>query len=140
MRLAEGSYTNRFQPVGLTRNTFAYMGDQNGIYNRYTATFDSTISYIDTATHYRYFIEFTACNKLRQEYYNHSVANGSDTFGEVLFKNRKFNLRKGSLSGSAKLNPEELENTVFREEKNLALHKADSIEQLRQWLIARKRK
>ncbi len=30
--------------------------DNSGVLNRYTAVFDSSISYIDTATHYSYFI------------------------------------------------------------------------------------
>ncbi|MDO9065519.1 MAG: hypothetical protein Q7U96_00345, partial [Chloroflexota bacterium] len=55
VRLSEGKYTNRFQPTGIAKNKFAYIGDQNGILNMYVAKFDSSISYIDTTTHYRYF-------------------------------------------------------------------------------------
>lgn len=139
-RLAEGKYTNRLEAEGLTRNTFAYKGDQNGIYNRYTATFDSTISYIDTTTHYRYFIESQPVTDYDRNILTHSVVNGSDTYSEIVFRNRKFNLRKGALAGSGDIDPSELENTIFREEKNLAFHKADSIEQLRQWLVAEEKR
>lgn len=139
MRLAEGRFVNRLEPEALDRNTFAYKGDQNGIYNRYTATFDSTISHIDTTTHYRYFINSTPVTNYDRNIINHSVVNGSDTYSEVLFRNRKYNLRKGALSDS-EIDPDDIENTVFREERNLYLHKADSIEQLRQWLIAEDKK
>ena len=47
--------TGHRQRVSL-KNRLAYVGDQNGILNRYTARFDSTISYIDTTTHFRYYI------------------------------------------------------------------------------------
>ena len=54
VRLSEGKYTDRFSPSEIAKNKFSYMGDQNGIMNRYIAKFDSSISYIDTTTHYRY--------------------------------------------------------------------------------------
>src|SRR5690606_38852459 len=55
-RLSEGQYVERFSPSGTIRNKFTYIGDADGTLNRYTAEFDSAISYIDTTTHYRYFI------------------------------------------------------------------------------------
>ncbi|HEX2969618.1 MAG TPA: hypothetical protein VHO46_11010 [Bacteroidales bacterium] len=140
MRLEEGKYANRLEADGLTRNTFSYLGDQNGIYNRYMASFDSTISYIDTTTHYRYFIESKPLTNYDRNIINQSVANGSDTYSEVLFRNREYNLRKGSLSDQEAIDPGSLENTVFRQEKNIAFHKADSVEQLRQWLVAEEKR
>jgi hypothetical protein len=65
---------------------------------------------------------------------------GTDPFGEVLFSNRKYVLRKGSLSQSGPVPPGEIVNTKLRNEKNLYFHKADSIEQLRQWLVAEDKK
>lgn len=34
-----------------------YISDESGIYNLYTAQFDSTISFVDTITHYSYFLK-----------------------------------------------------------------------------------
>jgi hypothetical protein len=140
VRLSEGKYVNRLEPESLTSNTFAYKGDQNGIYNRFTATFDSAISYIDTVTHYRYFIESTPITDYDRNILNHSVVNGSDTYSEVIFRDRKYNLRKGTLGDASDLSLDDLENTVFREEKNRIMHKADSIEQIRQWLLGEEKK
>ncbi|MCK5845961.1 MAG: hypothetical protein KAG84_00865 [Bacteroidales bacterium] len=58
-------------------NTFAWLSDENGIYNRYIGRFDSTISFIDTATHYRYYTKYFATtnynsNILEQEYSTYS--------------------------------------------------------------------
>jgi hypothetical protein len=140
VRLSEGKYTDRSEPEGTGKNSFSYIGDQNGILNRYTARFDSTISYIDTVTHYRYFINSLPLTNYDRNIINHSVVNGSDTYSEVLFRNRKYVLRKGSLEDSKPLAPADLKNTVFREERTKLLHKADSIEQLRQWLISEDKK
>ena len=57
MRLSEGSI-QAGSSLQEQEKTFSYIGDKNGIMNRYTAVFDSAISYIDTTTHYRYFIKF----------------------------------------------------------------------------------
>jgi len=136
VRLSEGKYTNRFSPSGIARNKLTYLGDQNGVMNRYTAKFDSSISYIDTTTHFRYFISSQPVTNYDRNILNQSVINGSDTYGEILYRKRKYFLRKGLLSESKPVPPGEIENTIFRKEKNQFIHKADSIDQLRQWLVA----
>jgi Tol biopolymer transport system component len=136
LRLEEGKFTNRLEAEGLSRNSFAYKGDQTGIYNRYAAIFDSTISHIDTTTHYRYFLDSKPVTDYDRNIINHSVEEGSGALGEVIFKNRKFNLRKGVLGQAGEIDPDSMTVTVLRKERTRMLHKADSIEQLRQWLIA----
>jgi hypothetical protein len=140
VRLSEGKYTDRFMPAGIANNKFTYVGDQNGIYNRYTAKFDSSISYIDTVTHYKYFINSLPVTNYDRNIINQSVVNGSDSYGEVLFSKRKYNVRKGLLSESNPVPAGEITNTTYRKEKNQFIHKADSIEQLRQWLVAEDKK
>jgi Tol biopolymer transport system component len=140
LRLSEGKYNDRFEPAGLTKNNFAYLGDQNGIINRYIAKFDSSISFIDTATHYRYFINSVPVSNYDRNIITNSVSNGSDTYGELVFTNRKYSLRKGSISQSSPIPAKEIETTVYRKERTRMLHKADSIDQLRQWLVAEEKK
>jgi hypothetical protein len=136
VRLPEDKYTDRFQPTVIEKNKFSYLGDQNGIVNRYIARFDSTISYIDTTTHFRYFIKSKPLTNYDRNIINQSVASGSNTFGEVVYNKRKFNLRKGQVSESDAIIPSEITTTSFRKERTRLLHKADSIEQLRVWLVA----
>jgi hypothetical protein len=140
VRLSEGKYTDRFQPEGIGKNRFTYIGDQNGIMNRYTTKFDSSISTIDTTTHYRYFINSLPVTNYDRNIINQSVVNGSDSYGEVLFSKRKYNLRKGKLSESKPIPSGEIYTTTYRKEKSRFLQKADSVEQLRQWLVAEDKK
>ena len=100
LRLSEGKYTDRFLPSGIGRNRYSYIGNQNGILNRYTAKFDSSISYIDTTTHYRYFINSLPVTNYDRNIINQSVVNGSDAFSEMVYGNRKYNVRKGRVSES----------------------------------------
>ena len=140
VRLPEDKYTDRFQPKAIGENKYSYVGDQNGIYNRYIAKFDSTISYIDTTTHYRYFIKSKPVTNYDRNILNQSVANDPEAFSEVLFNKRKYNLRKGMIDESETIPPSEIMTTEFRKERIRFLHAADSIEQLRQWLIQEDRK
>lgn len=139
-RLTEGEYTDRFNPAGLTRNELTYTGDANGVFNRYKAVFDSTISHIDTTVHYRYFINSQPITNYERNITDQSVEYSSDTYGEILFSKGRYNLRKGILSNLKPVPGDEIKTTVYRKERSRYLARADSIEQLRQWLIAEDRK
>lgn len=139
-QLSDGQYSNRLQSIGIGKNRFSYIGDNNGILNRYTAVFDSSISYIDTITHYRYFIDSDPITNYDRNILNHSVISGADTYGEVLFNKGKYLLRKGPVSEDDAVPSDEIIVSNFRKEREEILHKADSIEKIRQWLIAEERK
>ena len=140
VRLSEGKYTDRFQASEIGKNKFAYLGNQNGIFNRYVARFDSSISFIDTVAHYRYYINSQPTTNYDRNILNHSVVNGTDIFTEDVFNNRKYVLRKGLQSKSEAIPQTEMVNTKLRDEKNRYFHRADSIEQLRQWLVSEEKK
>jgi WD40 repeat protein len=139
-RLSEGNYSNSLLSAEVMPGRFTYISDANGIQNRYNARFDSSISYIDTTTHYRYFIKSTPVTNYDRNIIDQSVVNGSDTYGEIVFDKRKYQLRKGLLSDLKAIPDKELSNSTFRVEKTRFMHKADSIEQLRKWLVAEDRK
>ncbi|HPA12056.1 MAG TPA: hypothetical protein PK692_00560 [Bacteroidales bacterium] len=46
---------NAKQPFTYGKNYLTYLSDKNGIYNQYLGRIDSTVAYVDTAVHYRYF-------------------------------------------------------------------------------------
>jgi WD40 repeat protein len=139
-RLSEGDYSNRIQSAEVMPGRFTYIGDANGILNRYNARFDSSISYIDTTTHYRYFIKSTPVTNYDRNIVDQSVVNGSDTYGEILFDKGRYQLRKGLLSDLKPIPDKELVISTFKVEENRLMHKADSVEQLRKWLIAEDKK
>jgi len=134
-KLSEGDYADRFEANGITRNKLVYIGDQNGIMNRFTARFDSTISFVDTTTHYRHFIKSLPVTNYDRNILDQSVADNADLFSEIIFRNRKYELRKGSMNNSRPVASSDFVNTRYRNDRNRFIHKADSIEQLRQWLI-----
>lgn len=57
VRVTQTPDINETQPQEYSKLKIAYLSEQNGIYNRYIAEFDSSISYVDTTEHYRYFFK-----------------------------------------------------------------------------------
>ncbi len=139
-RLSEGKYNDRLLSGEIGRDKFAYIGNTNGVLNRFTARFDSTISYIDTTTHYRYYLNSKPVTNYDRNIIDQSVVNGSDTYGEILFSKSRYLLRKGLLSNLKQVPENEIVISNFRKDETRILHKADSVEQLRQWLIAEDRR
>lgn len=137
-RLTEGEYIDRFQPVSTSGSTIAYLGNNSGLFNRFSARFDSTISYIDTITHYRYFIKSVPQTSYDRNIIFHDVAGNPGTFGEVIYGKGRSYVRKGESGGQVSSNEKRISS--FRKEQTRLLHKADSIERLRQWLLAEDRK
>ncbi len=139
-RLTEGKYSDRMMASETSKGNFNYVGNTNGILNRFSASFDSTVSYIDTTTHYRYFIESKQISNYDRNILDQSVTNSSDTYGEILYSKSKYLIRKGLLSQSKPVPENEIVTTSFRKDDLKMLHKADSVEQLRQWLVEEDRK
>lgn len=140
VRLSEGQYASRYQAEETARNSISYIGDNNGVLNRYSAVFDSSISFIDTATHYRYYLKSVPVTNYDRNILHKSVPDVSDEYGEVIFKDRKYKLRKGSSAVSDRIPENEMTKTNFRKEQDKLFHKADSVDKIRQWLIAEDKK
>lgn len=140
LRLAEGKYSSRYQASSTDGNNITYIGDYNGVLNRYTAVFDSAISFIDTTTHYMYYLKSDAVTNYDRNISHQSVQNGSDEYGEVIFRDGRYRLRKGSPAISEKIPESEIIKTNFRKEQDRLLFKADSIDEIRKWIIAEDKK
>jgi Tol biopolymer transport system component len=139
-RLSEGQYNSRYMPVSNGKNRITYIGDNNGVLNRYRARFDSAVSFIDTATHYSYHISSVPVTNYNRNILNEDASDLSDTYGEVIFSKGKYQVRKKASAGTDNIKISDLRVTGFRKEQTRLLHKADSIERLRQWLITEDRK
>jgi hypothetical protein len=139
-RLSEGKYNDRLQPAGIISGRFTYLGDNNGVMNRYTANFDSTISFIDTVTHYRYLMKSEPVTNYSRNILYQSAGSESGRIGEIIFSKRKYQVRQELVSELKSIPPDEIVEGSYRRERTRLLHEADSIEQLRKWLLETDRK
>ncbi len=138
-RLSEGEYTDHIRPIDSGTGDFLYIGNTTGTLNKYRAAFDSTISFIDTTTHYRYFIESQPVTNYNRNILEHD-AGPEGNIAEVIFNKGRYNLYSGNLANQKPVPESTIINTPYSIEREKNLHRTDSIEQLRQWLIEEDRK
>lgn len=138
-RLSEGEYTDRIRPIDSGTGDFLYIGNTTGTLNKYRAAFDSTISFIDTTTHYRYFIESQPVTNYNRNILEHD-AGSEGNIAEVIFNKGRYNLFSGNLANQKPVPGSTIIKSPYSIEREQNLHRADSIEQLRQWLIEEDRR
>lgn len=92
-KLIHEPLTKYKQPKEYAKNYFSYLSDETGIMNRYLARFDSTIAYVDTATHYRYFVERMAVTDYPGNIVSHDLNQTAGLQGEIVYHEGKYFLR-----------------------------------------------
>ena len=60
LRITNTPYAEEYGVQFVGPQQILYLSDKDGLVNRYMATFDSTISRVDTAVHYAYYAKSTA--------------------------------------------------------------------------------
>ncbi|HOY31957.1 MAG TPA: hypothetical protein PKW80_08775 [Bacteroidales bacterium] len=91
-RLTNTEYTNEIMPMQYDNRFFTYLSDENGIFNRYLARIDSTISYIDTTTHYRYYTTSFAASDYNRNILEQDIAGKAGKSAEVIFSEGKYKI------------------------------------------------
>ncbi|MDD4216287.1 MAG: hypothetical protein PHZ24_02975 [Bacteroidales bacterium] len=66
-QITNSKLSSETQP-GFTNNSYIFLSDENGINNLYSANIDSAISFIDTTTHYRFYL-----NKSQLTNYSYNI-------------------------------------------------------------------
>lgn len=86
-RITNTPLINERKPAQYDKEHYTYLSDENGIYNRYIAYYDSTISYIDTSVHYRYFSVADQLSNYPISALDYDLASKDDSY-LVLMKNK----------------------------------------------------
>lgn len=86
---------------------YTFRARYEGILNRYVATYDSTISRIDTTIHYRYFTTAQALTNYQTDVLNYSAAPSSGTYGFMTFEDGDYKFYVDNFSND-NLDPEAL--------------------------------
>src|SRR5690606_26217771 len=75
---------------------YTFRGDFEGVMNRYVATYDSTISRIDTTIHYRFFTSAAPLSNYQQNLLNYSVHPRNGRYATMAYDNGKYHFYTGS--------------------------------------------
>ncbi len=92
MRLNDYKFTNKTNPNEVGRNQFIQLNDNQGVVNRYISTFDSTISYVDTTVHYRYFAESAPLTQYARNILEQDYNASTENVAEIIFNNGRYHL------------------------------------------------
>ncbi|RXF54156.1 hypothetical protein EG867_16800, partial [Enterococcus faecalis] len=133
-RLDEGSMQDMTEPVLPSASSTGFIGNGNGILNHYTGTIDSAIAYIDTALHYSYFINPRQTTDFPRNLEAFDRNGGQDA--AVIFDRGRYRLLSGPSSDAPAVKGDEIKTTMWRMEESAMLRAADSINQVRDWLLA----
>ena len=87
-RLTNTPLIHEQQAIPTSSVSLSYLSDANGIVNRYTAHFDSSIAFVDTITHYRYFMVSRPVTNYKQGILQHSLS-ADGRVAEIIEKNGK---------------------------------------------------
>jgi Tol biopolymer transport system component len=103
MRLNDQPYTNKYAPQEVDHNTFIQLSDQTGILNRYISKFDSTVSAVDTAIHYRYYAETAPLTQYSRNILEQDYQESSGTVAEIIYNKGRYHIFHNPLNETESL-------------------------------------
>lgn len=105
---------NETLPQAYGEKQITFISDKNGIHNRYLAEFDSSISFVDTTEHYRYFYNSKAVSNYDRNILDQHINLNETHVAEIIYANNNHMLLLSPLPKLNLLNLKEPEKTWYR--------------------------
>ncbi len=129
-RITDSKYVNETHPFNTSTNQFYFLSDDNGIVNRHTAMRDSTISYIDTTTHYKAFTRTWPVTNFSRNILNQEI-NSSKNVTDILFENGRYKTFNNKLTTERNSFKGKYVNTDLRNKLTKSWMDDDSLKNVR---------
>jgi len=126
-RLTHTPYWDETQPEAYGPKVFRYLSDANGIYNAMLGVVDSTVSSVDTAVHYRYFIHTKPVSNYSRNIIEQHVSTNAGKLAELILDNNHWKIFVQNTTGFAETHMEKPVNTPFMATKLEAIRKAQAL-------------
>ena len=101
-------------PMMVDSSHFSYLSDENGIVNRYIATLDSTVAFIDTTIHYRYIVNAKPATDYQRSILSQDVNTLNTRLAELYKNNNRFELYLNPLKNNTTTELLPLKKTILR--------------------------
>jgi hypothetical protein len=118
---------NETQAQEYSKQAIAYLSEKNGVYNRYIAKFDSSISFVDTVEHYRYFFNSKAVSNYSRNVMEHNINSRFTKKAEIFYNNGRYVLAVSDLKKESELEPIELKNSWFKSSERQSIFDPEKI-------------
>ncbi|MGE5318310.1 MAG: hypothetical protein ACM3ME_09955 [Chloroflexota bacterium] len=116
-RVTDTPNANEILPMEYEPGFLTYLGDQNGIYNRYIARLDSSITHIDTTAHYRFFTRNYLTTDYPRNIYSFDVSPRTGKMAEIIQKGQKWPISITEKPLAANVQPVRANNTLYMQQK-----------------------
>lgn len=133
IRLSDGGYNNESHAIETSRDKYLFLSDKTGIINRYFASFDSTITAIDTAVHYRYNTTTRPLTDYTRNILEHDYSPRSAKGISAQVVSSRYNLFAETIDLEAKTKPSPI--TPFRRKYSQRMAEQDSLARIRRTVI-----
>ncbi|HSY75327.1 MAG TPA: hypothetical protein VK890_00635, partial [Bacteroidia bacterium] len=101
-------------PMGYGNNYVSYLSNETGIVNRYIASVDSTISFVDTAAHYRYIVHSYPITDYARNIVEQDITNTLKNSTQIIYYKGKYFMYDDTLSsGQGSFVPALPNNTTY---------------------------
>ena len=118
---------NETQSQEYSKGVISFLSEANGVYNRYIGVLDSSISFVDTVEHYRYFYNNRAITNYSRNILEHNINARFTSFAEIIVNNNKEKLLVSPLVPVSELLSTKLNNTWFKSAPRSNLSDPDKI-------------
>lgn len=126
-RLTSSLYENETNPFELKSKEYLYLSDNNGINNLFKGKYDSTISFIDTSIHYRYFLSQKPLSNYSNSILEYHFNRNKNYQSVLTFENGNYKLFKQDINENGLISKNQLINTNFKNLYNTKIKKRDSL-------------
>lgn len=89
-RVTHTPLANETAPREYKPGAYIYLSDEAGITNRSMAVVDSTLAYVDTIAHYKYYTSTYPITNYSRSIIDHDLDAGSGYFTEILFHDQRY--------------------------------------------------
>ncbi len=127
LNLTQSKYTKEISPFEIEPDNYLYLSNQNGIYNLFQGKFDSTISHIDTAIHYRYILNKKALTNYNTNILKHHLSANKTDYSFLYYTKGQYHIQKTTLNDSAFSTQKHLKQTSY---SKLMKKQADSLQNI----------
>lgn len=126
-RLTSTLLENERSPNEIVNQEYLYLNDKNGIQNLYTGKYDSSISFIDTSIHYRYFLNQAPLTNYSNNILEYSI-NKDLSFQTILNYNKgQYQLLKQETPNLIEIKRQALSNTNYKNQYDKNKLELDSL-------------
>ena len=125
-RLTNTITDNETYPFEIKNQQYLYLSDQSGIRNLYTGKYDSTISFIDTAIHYRYFLKQQPLTNYASNILEYDLNKNKNFQSIVNYQNGKYSIYKQKTPEIFDITESSLQTSNYKKQINKTRIQEDS--------------